>query len=130
MLANPRPEQAGLAERVLLKDRAIAMASSLAGALAAGEEQLAPYVDQRSGRPVRQPLAVLAVSELAVDAEALATTLFVMPSREGEFRLGALRPRPAVKWLLGAESSAPLVTELGWATLPKWVQPEGVRQER
>jgi thiamine biosynthesis lipoprotein len=124
MLANPRPENALLAERVLLKDRAIAMASAQAGKLRAGGEELAPYLDQRSGRPVRDPLAVLAVSELAVDAEALVTTLFVLPNREGEFRLGSLRPRPAVKWLLGAESTSPLVTDQGWAALPKWVPEE------
>jgi thiamine biosynthesis lipoprotein len=130
MLASPKPEQPELAERVLLKDRAIAMASSEAGELSAGEEGLPPYVDQRSGRPARQTLAVLVVSELAVDAEALATALFVLPSREGEYRLGALRPRPAVKWLLGTQTSAPLVTEQGWAALPKWIQPEGSPQVR
>jgi thiamine biosynthesis lipoprotein len=124
MLANPRPDQPSLAERVLLQDRAMAMASSQAGALRAGPEELAPYLDQRSGRPVRDPLAVLAVTELAVDAEALVTTLFALPNREGEFRLGALRPQPAVKWLLGAESASPLVTDHGWAALPKWVPPD------
>ncbi|HUP22274.1 MAG TPA: FAD:protein FMN transferase [Thermoanaerobaculia bacterium] len=124
MLANPKPGHEQLAERVLLQDRAIAMASLQAGSLRAGGEELPPYVDQRSGRPARQALAVLVVTELAVDAEALAGTLFVLPSREGEYRLGSLRPDPAVKWMLGAESSAPLVTEHGWAALPKWVQGE------
>ena len=60
------------------------------------------------------------VTELALDAQALAAALFVLDNREGEFHLGSLRPRPAVKWYLGEESNTPLVIENGWAGLLTW----------
>jgi thiamine biosynthesis lipoprotein len=118
--ANPTsdPEQA---ERILLRDRALAMASATGEhRIAVAGEVFAPYLDQRSGRPGHEMLAVLTVTELAVDAQALSVSLFVMASREGRFRISSLRPAPAVLWMMGSPNSRPLLSDVGWAALENW----------
>lgn len=107
-------------ERVLLRDQALAMASSLDETLTLGDAVYAPYVSQRNGRPVEGKVAVLAATPRALDAEALAVSLFLMNPREGEYRLGLLQPRPAVKWFLGSGAGIPLASEKGWSALAKW----------
>jgi thiamine biosynthesis lipoprotein ApbE len=107
-------------ERVLLHDRALALAALWAEPIEIAGDRHPRYLDHRTGRPGKDTVAVLAVTETAVDAAGLAATLFVLPSRIGEYRLGSLRPAPAVKWFLGAGESVPLITERGWAELPKW----------
>ncbi len=107
-------------ERVVLDGRAIALASGLDETLRVGDKELPPWLNQRNGRPVEGVLAVMASSALALDAEALAVTLFVLPSREGEYRIGLIQPRPAAKWFLGSGQGRPLTTDTGWAGLKKW----------
>jgi thiamine biosynthesis lipoprotein ApbE len=107
-------------ERVLLEERALALAAAWAEPIEIAGDRHARYLDHRTGRPKADTVAVLVVTETAVDAAGLAAALFVLPSRVGEYRLGALRPAPAVKWFLGAGEGLPLVTERGWAELPKW----------
>lgn len=111
-------------ERVLLRDRAMALVSFLDGSFDLGGERYAPYLDQRTGRPHPGTLGVAAVSEIALDAQALAVTLFVMPNREGRFRVGVLEPQPAIMWFLGSGKGTPLIAEHRWATLPKWEPPK------
>jgi len=111
-------------ERVLLRDRAMALVSFLDGTFDIGGERYAPYLDQRIGRPQSGTLGVAAVSEIALDAQALAVSLFVMSNREGRFRIGVLEPQPAVIWFLGSGDGAPLITEHRWATLRRWEPPE------
>ncbi|MEM9407360.1 MAG: FAD:protein FMN transferase [Acidobacteriota bacterium] len=107
-------------ERILLLDQALAMASPLDETLDLGDGVFAPYINQRNGRPVEGKVAVLAATATALDAEALAVSLFLMNPREGEYRLGLLQPRPAVKWFLGTGSGVPLASEKGWSSLTKW----------
>jgi hypothetical protein len=116
-------------ERIELRDRAIALVSGLDGVLDIGGERHAPYLDQRSGRPRSGTLGVAVVTEIAVDAQALATALFVMPNREGRFRIGVLEPEPAVIWFLGTGEGLPLIAEHGWAELPKWEPRKGPLQQ-
>jgi len=104
---------------VWLKDSALAVAGPAAGPTGAGEPP-APYLDQRTGQPAVGVVAAAAVTELAVDAQALAVTMFITGSREGPLRLATLRPTPAVLWLLGGGSGPPILTDYHWSqvTLP------------
>lgn len=111
-------------ERVLLRDRSIALAAAWLEPIEIAGDREAPYLDHRTGRPASGTIAVLTVTETAIDAAGLAASLFVMPQRVGQFRLGALKPPPAVKWFLGDGNGTPLVAERGWAELPKWQPPK------
>ncbi len=117
--ANPT-EFSDLEERVLLRDSALAMASHNHRPLDIAGDRFAPWIDQRHGNPVSGVVATLAVTELAIDAQGLASSLFILGTREGEYRLGQLQPVPAVQWMLGTGTGRPLVTGRGWAALPKW----------
>jgi thiamine biosynthesis lipoprotein len=110
-------------ERVLLRDRSLALAAAWADPIEIAGDREPPHLDQRTGRPATGTIAVLVVTETAVDAAGLAAALFVLPQRVGLFRLGALQPPPAVKWYLGSGGGIPLIAERGWAELPKWQPP-------
>ena len=102
-------------QRVLLRDQALAVASAVHRPLVVGGDRHAPWIDQRTGLPARGVLGVVAVSELAVDARALAASLFVLGNREGMLRAGVLEPRPAVLWLLGEAPGRPVLTHFSWS---------------
>lgn len=119
---DPSPDARSPTERIVLLDQSVAMASSWVEPIRIGDTRLPPYVNQRDGQPPRAALAVLDVTELAVDAEALASSLFVIDQREGQLLLGGLTPEPAVKWFMGREGP-PLESERSWASLPNWGQP-------
>jgi thiamine biosynthesis lipoprotein len=100
---------------VWLRDQALAVAQLEDRRLTvAGGEELAAYLDLRRGEPTEGVVAVIAVTELAVDAQGLATTLFATGNREGQFLLGQLRPSPSVRWLLGDGDGIPLITDYNW----------------
>jgi FAD:protein FMN transferase len=107
---------------IRLKDEALAVALAGANPLAIAGEHFSPYLDQRTGRPATGVAATAAVTELALDAQALAVSMFITGSREGSLRLGTLRPTPSVLWLLGSGSgnAAPILTDFHWSqvTLP------------
>jgi thiamine biosynthesis lipoprotein len=113
---RPFAGQATALDPALLRDRALAVASR-SEALVIGGERVPAFFDQRSGRPGEGKAAVLVSTDLAVDAEALAMALFVMPTREGEFRAGTLRPQPSLLWLLGNGEGEPLALEARWSAL-------------
>lgn len=108
-----------------LNDKALAIAALDRHPLQIGGLQLAPYIDQRRpkkapvtahpGRPREGIRAVVTVTDLAVDAEGLATALFILGSTEGQFRLGGLRPTPAALWLLGGQRGTAIVTSFHWS---------------
>lgn len=102
---------------VWLRDRALGIARASDRPLTIAGDVYAPYIDQRRGRPPDGVLATLAASDLGVDAAGLASTLFVTGSREGELRLGVLRPSPSILWLLGSGDAMPLITEYRWSAL-------------
>jgi FAD:protein FMN transferase len=80
---------------------------------------VAPYLNQRTGRPSEGVLAAVAVTEQAADAQGLATSLFILGPREGQVRLGSLRPRPSVLWFLGSGSGAPLQVDYRWSEVSR-----------
>ncbi|MDX1643287.1 MAG: FAD:protein FMN transferase, partial [Thermoanaerobaculia bacterium] len=104
-------------EPIWLRDRALAIATTHRDRFRFGSSSYAAYLDQRDGRPAENVVAVLAASELAVDAQAFASTMVVLGNREGQFRLGTVDPAPAVMWLLGDGTGMPLVTTRHWSSL-------------
>ncbi|MBW8875999.1 MAG: FAD:protein FMN transferase [Acidobacteria bacterium] len=115
------PRLPGLEEaagHLFLRDHALAFASPSDHPLAplAGA---APYLNQRTGRPAEGVLATVAVTEHAADAQGLATALFILGPREGQVRLGSLRPRPSVLWFLGSGSGAPLQVDYRWSEVSR-----------
>jgi thiamine biosynthesis lipoprotein len=106
-------------QRILLHDRALAMVSDRDPIEIAGDAY-PRYIDQRNGLPSRQAMAVFTVTELAIDAEGLAVTLFVVNQRLGEYRVGLLEPRPSVLWMLGSGEGIPLTVSRHWAKLENW----------
>lgn len=75
------------------------------------------HLDQRTGAPPGAVWATVAVSELAVDAQAVAVAALVLGAREGRFRTANLEPEPSVLWLLGRGGGRPLLLELNWSAL-------------
>ncbi|HVS01810.1 MAG TPA: FAD:protein FMN transferase [Thermoanaerobaculia bacterium] len=102
-----------------LVDRAMAIATAAPGLAIAGE-RVAPFIDHKSGSPATGVVVAAAVSELAADAQGLATSLFVTRNTLGSQLLGQLRPRPAALWLLGDGSGTPVVTDFRWSAA--WLQ--------
>lgn len=102
---------------IWLRDRTLAIARRRGRSLDVGGQHRAPFLDQRRGEPAEGVTAVLVVTKLGVDAQGLATTLFVTGNREGRFRLGLLRPAPSVLWLLGNGNGPPVVTDYHWSDI-------------
>lgn len=75
------------------------------------------HVDQRTGSPPEGVWATVAVTELALDAQGLATAALVLGAREGRFRIANLRPEPSVLWVLGRGKGRPLLAEVNWSAL-------------
>ncbi|HEX9941558.1 MAG TPA: FAD:protein FMN transferase [Thermoanaerobaculia bacterium] len=78
-----------------------------------------PYVNQRTGRPAQGVLAVIAVTDLAMDAQGLAAALLIAGPREGQLRMGSLRPRPSVRWFLGSGVGAPVQVDYHWSEISR-----------
>ncbi len=116
------PAIGGLAEpigRVFLRDQAMAIATRDEHPLHVGGQTLSPYVNQRTGFPSEGVMATIAASELAIDAQALAATMVITGSAEGEMLMGSIRPRPAILWLMGSGSGTPLMVDYRWSEVPK-----------
>lgn len=108
------PQIPGLAEHadmVYLRDQSLAVAAGSDHPLQGGASS---YLNQRTGAPAQGVLAAVAVTELAVDAQGLATTMLILGPREGELRMGTLRPRPSLLWFLGTGEGAPLLVNYRW----------------
>ena len=108
-------------ERVVLKDQALAVASRAGKRIEIAGDVWPGYIHQATGRPtVDSKLAVMAVSELAIDAQGLAVSLWLLNPREGRYRIGSLSPQPSVLWMMGSGDVDPLLIQQGWARLEKW----------
>jgi len=108
------PQPPGLEEpvgRVYLRDHALAVAALADHPLGAST----PYLSQRTGRPPEGIVSTVVVTELASEAQGLATSLFILGPREGQTRLGSLRPRPSVLWFMGTGAGAPLQVGYRWS---------------
>jgi len=119
VLLTALPGQAEPPGPVWLRDRSLVRVSVRDRPLRIAGEELASYLNQRTGRPAAGTLAVLVSTERALDAEALAVALLITGPREGQMRLGSLQPRPAVQWALGSGEGDPLLIEYHWSELPK-----------
>ena len=111
----PAPGETKPLDQVWLRDQALAMARI---DLFGGESALR-FIDQRTGVPARGVVAVIAVTETAMDAEALSAALFITGLREGHMRLGGLQPRPSVLWLLGEGKGTPVESTYRWSELDR-----------
>jgi thiamine biosynthesis lipoprotein len=109
------PGLEGPADRLVLRDRALAVASAADHPLGGA----APYLSQRTGRPPEGILAAVAVTDLAADAQGLATSLFILGPREGQVRMGSVRPRPSVLWFLGTGAGAPVQVGYRWSEVSR-----------
>ena len=105
------------AGRFLLKDRAAAVLSIGDDPLIVGDQALLPYLHQRTGLPAQGVAGVAAVTDLAVDAQALAIAMALTGPREGQLRLGSLRPNPSVLWFLGRGAGTPLQVDHRWGEI-------------
>ncbi len=111
----PAPGTTKPSDQIWLRDQALA----IAGIEPVGDEPPIRFIDQRTGVPARGVVMVATVTELAVDADALAATLFVNDLREGLLRLGGLTPRPSVFWLLGEGKGEALESTYNWSELER-----------
>ncbi len=111
----PAPGKTRPSDQIWLRDQALAIASIES----IGDEPAMRFIDQRTGVPARGVVMVASVTELAIDADALAATLFVNDLREGLMRLGGLAPRPSVYWLLGQGKGEPLESTYNWSDLER-----------
>lgn len=102
-----------------LRDRAAALLAVADRPLAVAGERAVPYLDFRTGRPVEGRVLVAVVTDLAVDARALAQAMYVLGPNPGQLFLGSLRPTPSVLWLLGSGESEPLLAHSNWTKVPK-----------
>jgi FAD:protein FMN transferase len=105
----------GSAGQVDLRDRALAVAASSDPP----QRGKAPYLNQRTGLPAQGVLAVAAVTDLALDAQGLATVLLITGPKEGMLRMGSIRPRPSVLWLLGSGTGSPLQVDYRWSEVSR-----------
>jgi thiamine biosynthesis lipoprotein len=102
------------AGRFLLCDRAAAILSATDGSIKIADQVLLPYLNQRTGLPAPGVVGMATVTDLAVDAQALAIAMALTGPREGQLRLGSLRPNPSVLWFLGSGTGAPLQVDHRW----------------
>lgn len=105
------PGLEGPTDEVYLRNESLAVAAGSDHPLLVGSSS---YLNQRTGEPAQGVLAAVAVTELAVDAQGLATTMLILGPREGELRIGTLRPRPSLLWFLGTGEGEPLIVNYRW----------------
>ncbi|MDQ1346864.1 MAG: FAD:protein transferase [Acidobacteriota bacterium] len=103
---------------VFLLNEALAVADPSSEALQVGREQIALAFDLRSGKPATSVSSVVTVTTLAADAEPLAMAMSVLGANGGQIRLGSLRPKPSVLWLLGSGETA-VVSSSNWSAVRK-----------
>lgn len=107
------PRLPGLEEpagQVYLLERSLAVAS---------QSDRPAYLNQRTGQPAKGTLATVAVTDKALDAQGLAAALLIAGPREGQLRLGSLRPRPSALWFLGSGAGTPLQVGYRWSEVSR-----------
>ncbi|HEY6321624.1 MAG TPA: FAD:protein FMN transferase [Thermoanaerobaculia bacterium] len=117
------PMMGGLREplgRIFLRDQSLAIATIDDRPLIVTGQPRHHFINQRTGQPAEEGIfAILAVTELATDAQALAATMAITGSQEGEMLTGSIRPRPSLLWLMGTGTGVPLMVEYRWTEVPK-----------
>ena len=102
---------------IFLKDQALSIRRFDDRPFVIAGDRYPSLVDQRTGLPPQGIEAVTVMTELSVDAQALADALMILGNREGQMRLGGLRPKPAVLWLLGDGTGTPVIATYQWSRL-------------
>lgn len=116
--ALPTPRNASHpGPRLHLVEQALGVADGTSARFLVGGESHPAFLDQRRGLPPGGMLFAAAVTDLGVDAQGLAVVAFVLGSREAQYRLGSVRPRPAVYWAMGGGEAEPVVSSFGWSRL-------------
>lgn len=111
-----RDELAESVKQVWLEDQALAYVHQIHRPLTIAGDVYAPFLDQRTGEPGEGVRGAIVVTDLTVDAQALAVSLSILGTREGQMRLGGLKPTPAVLWLLGeGDEGPPLLAASHWS---------------
>jgi thiamine biosynthesis lipoprotein len=106
--------------RIFLRDQSFAIAARDDRPLNVAGQPLARFIDQTSGRPAGEgTFAVLAVTALATDAQALAATMFLAGADQGGLLTGSIRPRPSILWLEGTGTGPPLLVDYRWTEVAK-----------
>lgn len=105
--------------RIYLRDAAVAMVSWEDRPLEIAGDVYAPYLDQRTGRPPDRMVATVAYTVGALDAQALAVSLYVLGANEGQMLLGAIRPSPSILWVEGSRDGEPLLVQYRWSNVPR-----------
>jgi thiamine biosynthesis lipoprotein len=105
--------------RVFLHDQALAVEVRDEQPLRVAGEVMSPFINQRTGFPAEGVVATIVASDLAVDAQALAATMAITGSSEGEMLMGSIRPRPAILWLMGSGAGIPLMVDYRWSEVAK-----------
>jgi FAD:protein FMN transferase len=117
------PTMGGLREslgRIFLRDQSLAIAAIDDHPLIVAGQPRHHFINQQTGQPAEEGIfALLAVTELATDAQALAATMTITGSQEGEMLTGSIRPRPSLLWLMGTGTGVPLLVEYRWTEVPK-----------
>ncbi len=117
------PMMGGLREplgRIFLRDQSLAIATIDDKPLVVAGQPRHHFINQRTGQPAEEGIfALVAVTELATDAQALAATMTITGSQEGEMLTGSIRPRPSLLWLMGTGTGVPLLVEYRWTEVPK-----------
>ncbi len=114
ILIPPFPGMQEPAGRVFLRDKALAITTTEDAPLRLQDRTFLPYLSHRTGLPTAGIVGTVTVTDHALDAQALAITMAVAGPREGQLRLGSLRPNPSVLWFLGSGSGVPLQVDHRW----------------
>lgn len=114
ILIPPFPGSQEPAARLFLRDKALAFTTTEDAPLKLQERTFLPYLSHRTGLPTAGIVGTVTVTDHALDAQALAITMAIAGPREGQLRLGSLRPNPSVLWFLGSGSGAPLQVDHRW----------------
>lgn len=102
-----------------LRDRASALLVANDRPIDLGGDAAPRFLDLRRGRSSAGVLAVVVVTEVAADAQALGWAMFALGAGAGQQRLGNLRPEPSVLWALGSGEGEPLLAVTHWSAVPK-----------
>lgn len=102
-----------------LRDRSAALLTAGDRPILLGGDPMPRWLDLRRGQSASGTLAVATVSELGLDAQALAWALFAMGPRAGQMAIGPLSPQPSALWALGSGESPPVLVVANWSAVPK-----------
>jgi thiamine biosynthesis lipoprotein len=106
-------------EPFYLRDQTAAILTPRDRPLVIAGESYPPYIDLRKGRPGHDIQTLMAITELAIDAEGVAYAMYALGPADGMLLVGSLQPRPAIRWYLGGGSGPPVITDVNWSSVTR-----------